>query len=219
MNPLFLTAILFALILVIAPTTAFAATSGFIANPTNSTTGTTGSDPNYNIYQNLGSGFSIKYLKNMTVSEKTDNSSAFRIVHNIDFANPHKGSVNFKGLPHITHITIIVTTATGILGLPTTLDEITKLALLAITADNSTMITGKTKGSLNGLPAYKIETTSTVNPVNFTGTTTKIPIHAILYFTVKDQLLYDIGFTTFDKNIQASFIPMVNKLIGSFQYN
>jgi hypothetical protein len=42
----------------------------FIANPTNNTASTTSTDPNYNTYQNLGSGFSIEYLKNMTVSEK-----------------------------------------------------------------------------------------------------------------------------------------------------
>jgi hypothetical protein len=188
----------------------------FVANPTNSTA--TAQDPYYNTYQNLGSGFSIKYLKNMTVSEKTDNSSAFRIVHSINFANPHKGTPNFKGIPHILRTSILVTTATGILGLPTTLDEITKQVLLA-SANNSTTITGKTKGSLNGFPAYKIEVESTVNPVNYTGTTTKIPTHSILYFTVKDQLLYDIGFTTSDKNIQTNFVPMANKLIGTFKYN
>jgi hypothetical protein len=72
---------------------------------------------------------------------------------------------------------------------------------------------------LYDLPAYKIDMESAINPVNYTGSITKIPIHVILYLTVKDQLSYDIGFATFDKNIQSNFVPMVNKIIGSFKYN
>jgi len=191
----------------------------FVANPTNSTApGTTRTDPNYNTYQNLGLGFSIKYFKNMTVSEQTDNRSAFRTTHLIYFYNPHVGSGNFKNIPHLIRIQVMVTTATGTFGIPLSLDDAARQVMLSL-INNSTTIISKTKGSLNSLPAYKIELESMVNAVNFTGSTTKILSHTILYLTVKSQLLYVIEFITDDKNIQTNFIPMVNKFIDSFQYN
>ena len=59
----------------VSPTTVLAI-SGFIANPTdNNNTGTGTADPNYNTNQNLALGFNIKYLKNMTISERLQNGS------------------------------------------------------------------------------------------------------------------------------------------------
>lgn len=158
------------------------AESGFVANPTNNTAGTTAaSDPNYSTYQNLGLGFSMKYLKNMTIFEQTDNRSAFSTSHKILFTSPHIGSSNFKGIPHLRDIRVLVTPATGAFGIPMSLDDGARQIMLGLAADNSTTITSKTKGSLNSLPAHKIELESMTNPVNYTSTTTKIPLHVIFY--------------------------------------
>jgi PsbP-like protein len=200
------------LLLVLAPL----AHAQFVANPTNKTSATINTaDPNYSTYQNLGLGFSIKYFKNMTISEQTDNRSAFATSHKLAFTSPHP--LDFKGLPHLRDIRILVVPSTGAFGIPMSLDDAARQILLTLVGNIT--ITSKTKGNLNGLPAYEIKLEGMGNPVNYANTTTTIPLHLILYLTVKNQILYGIEFTTFDKNVQSNFIPMVNKLIGTFKYN
>jgi hypothetical protein len=210
------------MLLVASPAVVFAKSdskgsdSGFVANPSNipgkNSTGIM--DPNYKVYQNLGLGFNMKYLKNMTVSEKRDNSSAFRTARSVDFSV----SVGNSKIPLLA-AGVLVTQATGMLGIPIGLDDVASQVMLAAVDSGNTTVVSKVKGSLNGLPAYRIEAVMPSNPVNYTHTTTKIPLHSILYLTIKGGLIYTIFFHTFDKNIQTDFMPKVKTMIGSFQYN
>jgi hypothetical protein len=76
------------IVVTVSPTTVLAI-SGFIANPTkNNTAGTTISDPNYSIYQNLALGFTIKYMKNMTINQELANSTGTAPDHFVRFRMP-----------------------------------------------------------------------------------------------------------------------------------
>lgn len=71
------------------------ATAGFIANPANTTKPDIGTaDPNYNTYQNLALGFSIKYLKNMTINQRLVNSTANTPDHIVRFQIPLNSPYN-----------------------------------------------------------------------------------------------------------------------------
>lgn len=62
---------------------------GFIANPSNTNnTDLRTTDPNYNMNQNLALGFSIKYLKNMTINQGFVNSTANTPDHFVRFQIP-----------------------------------------------------------------------------------------------------------------------------------
>jgi hypothetical protein len=96
------------------------AESGFIANPTNNTTTCTAStDPNYNIYQNLALGFSIKYLKNMTINQGLVNRTANTPDYIVRFQTP-------LGKPYSEHIAMMVSVIpeTNFLGQPYNLNSV-----------------------------------------------------------------------------------------------
>jgi hypothetical protein len=196
------------------------AQSGFIASPTNSSAFSQekSTDPIYNTYHNLALGFSIEYLKNMTLSQLTDKISAFDAIHFAFFESPHIGSINFKGIPHLVGFKVVVASSTGAFGPPLDVEDAVRHLLLAL-ADNSTRAISEARGSLNSLPAYRIEFGRSDNPVNFTRTTAEIPYHDVMYVSVKDRILYELEFVTYDKNIQTNFIPTVNRIVDSFQYN
>ena len=113
---------------------------------------------------------------------------------------------------------VVVTPSTNRFGIQNGLDFYVNY-ILALLANNFTTITSKSKGTLNSLPAYRIEYEGLDNPLNYTGTAEKIPFHYIMYLTVRGQTMYGLIFGTIDNNPQANFIPIVNKLVGSFQFN
>ena len=88
---------------------------------------------------------------------------------------------------------------------------------------NDTVVTNKTKGILNGLPAYKIESTVLV-PKVFKNVTSSLgfdgkPIiyqYRTTYVTFKDGIGYWIEFFTYSPD---RFNPVEKTMIDSLRYN
>jgi hypothetical protein len=191
------------------------AESGFIANPTNTTKP---ADTNYNTYQNIALGFSIKYLKNMTITQ-LQNGSGNTLIHYVSF-HTHIRDKLFK-----EHIAILITIIpeTNFLGQQYNLDQTVRNALMNYYSGNDTVVTNKTKGILNGLPAYKIESTVLV-PKVLKNVTSSLgfdgkPIiyqYRTTYVTFKDGIGYWIEFFTYSPD---RFNPVEKTMIDSFRYN
>jgi hypothetical protein len=195
------------------------AAPGFIANPTNNNnTGTGTTDPNYNTYQNLALGFSIKYLKNMTINQGLVNSTANTPDHNIRFQIPLDN-------PFKEHLTMVISIIpeTNFLGQQGNLDQVLSNWLMNYYSGNNTVVTNKTKGLLNGFPAYKIDSTVLV-PKPFKNITSSlgfdgIPIthqYQTTYVTFRGGIGYWITFLTYS---QDRFNPVEKTMIDSFRYN
>jgi hypothetical protein len=193
-------------------------TAGFIANPTNTTKPGIGTaDPNYNTYQNLALGFSIKYLKNMTIT-RTQNGSGNTLIHFVSFHIP-------LDTPFKKHLAMVVSVMpeTNFLGQPFNLDQTLRNVLMNYYSGNDTVVTNKTKGLLNGFPAYKIEGTVLV-PKVFKNVTSSLgfdgkPIvnqYRIFYVTFRDGIGYWIQFFTYSPD---KYYPVEKKMIDSFRYN
>ncbi|MGB7956159.1 MAG: hypothetical protein WCF23_19470 [Candidatus Nitrosopolaris sp.] len=126
------------------------ATAGFIANPSNSNnTDLRTTDPNYNMYPNLALGFSIKYLKNMTITQ-TQNGSGNTLIHSVTSHIPLE-----KPFKEYLAIVVSVMPETNFLGQQNSLDQTVRNNLMNYLSGNDTVVTNKTKGILNGFPGYK----------------------------------------------------------------
>jgi hypothetical protein len=188
-------------------------TTGFIANPTNNNTVVRTTDPNYNTYHNLALGFSIKYLKNMTISERLNNTQNI-----VTFKTPH-------GKPIRESITMFITVIpeTNFLGQQYNLDQTVRNVLAACCVGNNITVTNKVKGMLNGIPAYKIENTVLV-PKVFKNVTSSLgydgkPItqqYRTAYVTFRDGIGYGISFLSFSQN---RYNAIEKTMIDSFRYN
>jgi hypothetical protein len=201
------------MVIIVSPTTA-SASSGFITNPTsNNSTGTGTTDPNYNTYQNLALGFNIKYLKNMTVSERLNNTQNIVI-----FKTPN-------GKPIREGITMFITVIpeTNFLGQQYSLDQTVSNALATCCVGDNVTVTNKVKGMLNGIPAYKIENTVLV-PKVFKNITSSLrydgkPITQLYrtgYVTFRDGIGYWISFLSFSQN---RYNAIEKTMIDSFRFN
>jgi hypothetical protein len=193
-------------------------TAGFIANRSNSNnTDLRSTDPNYNIYPNLALGFSIKYLKNMTITQ-TQNSSGNTLIHAVTIRIP-------LGKPFKEHLSmkISVIPETNFLGQQYSLDQTVRNDLMNYLSGNDTVVTNKTKGILNGFPAYKIESTMLVSKV-FKNITSSLgfdgkPIthqYQTSYVTFRNGIGYCIAFLTFSPN---RFNSVEKTMLDSFRYN
>jgi hypothetical protein len=193
-------------------------TAGFIANPTNTTKPGIGTpDPNYNTYQNLALGFSIKYLKNMTIIQR-QNGSGNTLTHFVSLRIP-------LDKPFKEHITAVISImpVTNFLGQQYSLDQTVRNALMNYYSGNDTVVTNKTKGLLNGFPAYKIESTVLV-PKVFKNVTSSLgfdgkPIiyqYRVLYVTFRDGIGYWIQFFTYSPEW---YYPVEKTMVDSFRYN
>jgi hypothetical protein len=193
-------------------------TAGFIANPTNNNTGVRTVDPNYNTYQNLALGFNIKYLKNMTINQASVNTTANTVYHTVRFQIPLNKPYN----EHMT-VDISVIPETNFLAQQYSLDQTIKNSLMNYYSGNDTIVTSKTKGTLNGFPAYKIEDIVSV-PKDLKNITSSIGLdekplkyqHRTLYVTFRDGIGYWIEFRTYS---QDRFNPVEKTMIDSFRYN
>jgi hypothetical protein len=202
----------------VSPTTVLAI-SGFIANPTdNNNTGTGTADPNYNTYQNLALGFNIKYLKNMTISERLQNGSFNTLVHVVSFHLP-------LDRPFKEHILmeISIIPETNFLGQQYGLDQTVRNLLTDCCVKDNTTVISKIKGMLNGIPAYKVEQITLVpksvknitSSLGFDG----IPIkyqYKTTYVSFRDGIGYWIQFYTYSPD---RFNPVEKTMIDSFRYN
>jgi hypothetical protein len=193
-------------------------TAGFIANPSNNNnTHLRTTDPNYNMYQNLALGFSIKYLKNMTFAQK-QNGSGNTLIHVVGFRIP-------LGKPFKEHLLIVISVIpeTNFLGQQYSLDQTVRNELMNYYSGNDTVVTNKTKSILNGFPAYKIESTVLV-PKVFKNVTSSLgfdgkPImyqYRTLYVTFRDGIGYWIQFFTYSPD---RYNPIEKTMIDSFRYN
>jgi hypothetical protein len=194
-------------------------TAGFIANPSNSNnTDLRTTDPNYNMYPNLALGFSIKYLNNMTINQGLQNSTSNTPNHFVSFNVPLD-----KPFKEYLAIVISVIPETNFLGQQRSLDQTLRNWLMNYYSGNDTVVTNKTKGILNGFPAYKIESTVLV-PKVFKNLTSSLgfdgkPIkyqYRTLYVTFRDGIGYWIQFFTYSPN---RFNPVEKTMIDSFRYN
>jgi hypothetical protein len=208
------------LMVVVSPTMVLAS-SGFIANPTsnnNTSTSTGTSDPNYKIYQNLALGFNIKYIKNMTINQGLVNSTGNAPDHFVRFQIPITS-------PFKEHLRMIISVIpeTNFLGQQSNLDQVLGNWLMNYYSANNTIVTNKTKGILNGFPAYKLEIAELV-PKVFENITSSLgydgmPIkyqYQTTYVTFRNGIGYWITFLTYSPFI---FNPVENTMIDSFRYN
>jgi hypothetical protein len=196
-----------------------AVTPGFIANPSNNNnTNLRTTDPNYNLYQNLALGFSVKYLKNMTINQGLRNSTTNTPEHIVRFQIP-------LNKPYSEHMTVDVSVIpeTNFLAQQYSLDQTVRNWLMNYYSGNNTIVTNKTKGILNGFPAYKIEDIVAV-PKEFKNITSSIGLdgkplkyqHRVLYVTFRDGIGYWIEFRNYSPE---RFNPVEKTMIDSFRYN
>jgi hypothetical protein len=214
MTPLFFVALI-PLLLVLAPL----AHAQFVANPTNKASATTNTtDPNYNTYQNLGLGFSIKYLKNMTISERLQNNSFNTLVHVVSFHIP-------LDKPFKEHLAMQISILPEInfLGQQYSLDQTVSNLLAACCVKDNTTVTNKIRGMLNGIPAYKVEEITLV-PMSLKNITSSLgfdgmPIkyqYETTYVTFRGGFGYWIQFYTYSP---GRYNAVEKTMIDSFRYN
>jgi hypothetical protein len=177
--------------------------AGFIANPANNNNTSTGTtDPNYKIYRNLALGFNIKYIKNMTISERLNNTQNI-----VTFKTPY-------GKPSREFMILVVTVIPEInfLGQQYNLDQTVRYALAACCV-----------GTLNGIPAYKVDSLVLVSKafknitssLGFDGNPIKYE-YRITYVTFRDGIGYWLAFGSFSQN---RYDPVEKTMIDSFRYN
>jgi hypothetical protein len=193
-------------------------TAGFIPNPSKGVSDLRTTDPNYNMYQNLALGFNIKYLKNMTINQGFVNSTANTPDHFVRFQIP-------VVTPFKDHLSMIISVIpeTGFLGVPYNLDQAVTHLLMNSYSGNNTIVTNKTKGILNGFPAYKIDSIVIV-PKVFKNITSSLgfdgkPIthqYQTLYLTFRNGIGYWIQFYTYSPD---RFNPVEKTMTDSFRYN
>jgi hypothetical protein len=102
------------------------------------------------MYQNLAFGFSIKYLKNMTISQRLENSISNTPEHLVSFRIPLD-----KPTRERIAMDISIIPETNFLGQQYSLDQTVRNWLMNNYSGNNTMVINKMKGMLNGFSAYK----------------------------------------------------------------